>query len=848
MLKPIKTSMYFIIFVAIMCTIIIFPSGLTSNGVHSGVGNKDGLSVTITTDKPSYSGGETPVITVVIENTNPFPVENVIIEHIIPHGLRVSGNGNLTEVRSFAAGEKVEVSVAVVEINAGLVNPPANPPVSVNPIIPPNTVAHADAITPDNIVDDIDVPGGYAADFDNHNTVPVGGNEHIPAETNHIQQDISNNNSIEDTEPNTPAESIERENEADGLGVINPIIPEEPSGVQPVVVGNADEILTATETDNEKSSSNLRFLLWAVPVVMITAGVIVGVKYRTRLSKRALKISSLMLCFILAFSIFANIAFAMDNELSANPPGNSITSFETAKTIKIGSVDYIYIVRLSYDTDNTIRLLHGDWYKDLNALIAFAAYDTETDSILIEWGYKEIEGTYRVYEKSSDSHPLAIDTSTDTLLAEIADDNIFTFPLAEYKDEYIFIVEKVMQDEENLVSNDVVLQLNEFGTYGFIYIDSDEDGLPDIYELILGTDPFNPDTDGDGLPDGYEVFVLGTDPLKYDTLGEGKSDGEYDFDGDGLTNYEEYLYGTDPWNPDTDGDGLTDYEEIFVYFTDPLNPDTDGDGVWDGDEIKLGLDPNNPETFGYPDIEHVVTQVITNDSPVLAGINDGNEYFQLSIEIEASGWVESNLIVGQSGYSYVMKNDMMLGVTPELIYPEHYIIESVTLKFEIMDEYLPNELDIFTDHPEFVGIKRINVFKWFDEINMSLPIETKFDIENNILYTEVDELGTYCLMDMEKWFDFLGLDLEEEITSEVLGVSTHTTSEIFNVTAGKVDKDEEFNVVFIVEKRRSAFSEYELELMYYNIEIAKKIILDHSPNVNILSDISHYTAEGMVSL
>jgi hypothetical protein len=35
--------------------------------------------------------------------------------------------------------------------------------------------------------------------------------------------------------------------------------------------------------------------------------------------------------------------------------------------------------------------------------------------------------------------------------------------------------------------------------------DSDGDGLTDAEELLLGTDPNNPDTDGDGLPDGWEV-------------------------------------------------------------------------------------------------------------------------------------------------------------------------------------------------------------------------------------------------------------------------------------------------------------------------------------------------------
>ena len=42
--------------------------------------------------------------------------------------------------------------------------------------------------------------------------------------------------------------------------------------------------------------------------------------------------------------------------------------------------------------------------------------------------------------------------------------------------------------------------------------DSDGDGLPDLEEFVLGTDPNNPDSDGDGIPDGVEVRQ-GTNPL-----------------------------------------------------------------------------------------------------------------------------------------------------------------------------------------------------------------------------------------------------------------------------------------------------------------------------------------------
>ena len=42
---------------------------------------------------------------------------------------------------------------------------------------------------------------------------------------------------------------------------------------------------------------------------------------------------------------------------------------------------------------------------------------------------------------------------------------------------------------------------------------ADSDGLLDGVEVVLGTDPLNPDSDGDTVPDGAEVDVFATDPL-----------------------------------------------------------------------------------------------------------------------------------------------------------------------------------------------------------------------------------------------------------------------------------------------------------------------------------------------
>lgn len=116
------------------------------------------------------------------------------------------------------------------------------------------------------------------------------------------------------------------------------------------------------------------------------------------------------------------------------------------------------------------------------------------------------------------------------------------------------------------------------------------------------------DSDGDGMPDYWE------DRFKLD---KNKYDSDLDPDKDGLTNFEEYYNGTNPFDPDTDKDGLNDgdevkkfktnplskdsdndllndYEEIFTYLTDPNKSDTDGGGIGDGYEINNKTNPLDP--------------------------------------------------------------------------------------------------------------------------------------------------------------------------------------------------------------------------------------------------------------
>jgi uncharacterized repeat protein (TIGR02543 family) len=178
--------------------------------------------------------------------------------------------------------------------------------------------------------------------------------------------------------------------------------------------------------------------------------------------------------------------------------------------------------------------------------------------------------------------------------------------------------------------------------------DTDHDGLTDLQEEALGTDPNKADSDGDGIHDGDEVSGAlntyghcATSPLRADTDHDGLTDGREihgirmkvrvirgkksihrigwvkpnpcsaDTDHDGIRDRREVRgvkverrhakYRTSPVLKDTDHDGLTDRQEergsrnrkFHRTPSNPLNWDTDHGGIGDGAEVRAGSNPSD---------------------------------------------------------------------------------------------------------------------------------------------------------------------------------------------------------------------------------------------------------------
>jgi len=254
----------------------------------------------------------------------------------------------------------------------------------------------------------------------------------------------------------------------------------------------------------------------------------------------------------------------------------------------------------------SINFIYHNWF--LNNNLASSIESQASDNTGVIWHYGSIgnfwldysgEGKYWIFEDVYDPVPIW-DSDSDGL--------------NEYDEIYVYGTDEYDYDSDNdLLPDGYEVEQGLDPLLDDAKLDPDTDGLINLDEYKFGTQCQDWDTDGDAMSDGYEVFHS-LNPL-FD-------DASLDFDGDGLTNLQEYNLGTKANNYDSDMDGMSDYWENenglnplvndawmdldndglnnfleYIYNCNPNDEDSDNDSYKDGEEILQGTNPNDPEDF-----------------------------------------------------------------------------------------------------------------------------------------------------------------------------------------------------------------------------------------------------------
>ncbi len=281
------------------------------------------------------------------------------------------------------------------------------------------------------------------------------------------------------------------------------------------------------------------------------------------------------------------------------------------------------------------------------------------------------------------------------------------------------------------------LYLSNFGNWENMP-DTDEDGLPDKFEIFIGTDPDTQDSDDDNLPDGYELMTLGSDPTDVYSLDSIFSDGEYDSDNDDLSNYNEYLLGTNPLNIDSDYDNLPDGDEVNIYSTDPTNPDTDSDTLFDGDEIALSLNPLVPDSDGN-------------------GISDNEEKFNQSLSYTESDIDASvkSVEVSFKGTGYINSNTKIVPADTDIYASNLVGIIGKPFSFESTSDFESANISFEID-TDSLGIDTLSGLGivWYDkDFQQFRLLESSYNDNTDIITAEVPHFSIYCVVNRSKWLE-----------------------------------------------------------------------------------------------
>ena len=236
-----------------------------------------------------------------------------------------------------------------------------------------------------------------------------------------------------------------------------------------------------------------------------------------------------------------------------------------------------------------------------------------------------LEGIYSM--RSGDTH----DTSEISTTFKTPSDSIISFIVkvdSYVDDKLVFYIDGIEQNSWSGSKNSYYVEHQLAPgkhTIKWSYI---KDGNPlndTIFDLAVIDDIsilLETDSDNDSINDSWEY-------LYFDSL---IAEPNLDFDNDGLTDIQEFQLGSNPTLIDSDSDGLNDFDEEQVN-TNPNQSDTDDDGMPDGWEVNNNLNPLVDDSNLDPDNDGIsnLSEYLAGSDPNLDDSSPPPVEFDLSI-------------------------------------------------------------------------------------------------------------------------------------------------------------------------------------------------------------------------
>ena len=143
------------IMIVVLALVLAVSLSLTA---FAATASQDGLELSVTTDKTSYSATEQVTVTVTVKNTNAFAVSNVTVESNVPDGYKAAdGYSSTKNIATLGAGETATLTVVYVPQNSGQPSGPSYPTYPPYPWYSENTSNTSDAEETEEVVE-IDQP------------------------------------------------------------------------------------------------------------------------------------------------------------------------------------------------------------------------------------------------------------------------------------------------------------------------------------------------------------------------------------------------------------------------------------------------------------------------------------------------------------------------------------------------------------------------------------------------------------------------------------------------------------------------------------------------------------------